>query len=72
MNLMGKDFEKRLNSQRAFVTWFIRGILALICFFLIGFAIITYQAVNVVGKQDWSGGIKPVIEQLWCGKPGCF
>jgi hypothetical protein len=34
--------------------------------------VLAYKAVTVAGEQDWSGGIKPVIERLWCGKPGCF
>jgi heme/copper-type cytochrome/quinol oxidase subunit 2 len=25
-----------------------------------------------VSKQDWSNGIKPVIESIWCGNPGCL
>lgn len=24
-----------------------------------------------VATQDWSHGIQPVIESVWCGKPGC-
>jgi len=26
---------------------------------------------NQVSKQDFSHGVKPVVESVWCGKPGC-
>jgi hypothetical protein len=47
-------------------------VLVLILCIWVGGAVLAYKAVTVAGEQDWSGGIKPVIERLWCGKPGCF
>ena len=38
-------------------------------FIFIGF--IAYKAIDTVGDQDYSNGLKPVIEKVWCGKPGC-
>lgn len=34
--------------------------------------IISYQVMYHANQQDWSNGIKPVIEKLWCGKPDCM
>ena len=43
----------------------------LLCYYAaVGF--VAYKAVKVAGEQDWSGGVKPVIERVWCGEPGCL
>jgi hypothetical protein len=72
MKSWNSDFDKRFNRMQRFVTWFIGGVLVLILCIWVGGAVLAYTAVTVAGEQDWSGGIKPVIERLWCGKPGCF
>lgn len=66
------DFDKSFNRMRRFVTFFIGFVFVLIVCFWIGAAVLAYKAVDSVGAQDWSGGIKPVIDRLWCGKPGCL
>jgi hypothetical protein len=35
------------------------------------FVFIGVVATKVI-SQDWSGGIKPVIEKLWCCEKGCL
>ena len=72
MKAWDTDFDKRFNRMSRFVTWFISSIFVLILCLLIGVGVLTYKAVTVAGEQDWSAGIKPVIERLWCGKPGCL
>jgi hypothetical protein len=72
MKPWNSDFDKRCNRMQRFVTWFIGGVFALILCIWIGGAVLAYKAATVAGEQDWSGGIKPVIERLWCGKPGCL
>lgn len=54
------------------VTWFIVCVFVLILCIWIGGAVLAYKAASMAGEQDLSGGIKPVIERLWCGKPGCL
>jgi hypothetical protein len=39
---------------------------------LLYWIIVGYLAVKVSSNVDFSQGIKPVIETLWCGKPGCM
>lgn len=36
------------------------------------FGYISYKALQVAQNQDYSGGVKPVIEKVWCGQPGCL
>jgi hypothetical protein len=31
-----------------------------------------YKAASILNDQDWSNGIKPVIEKVWCGHTGCL
>jgi hypothetical protein len=63
------EFSKQLKSTRSLTVWFIGIVLTLIICLWIGVSLFVY----VVAKQsNWSGGIKPAIEQLWCGKPGCL
>ena len=33
---------------------------------------VMYKAVSSVQSQDYSKGIKPVIEKIWCGESGCL
>ncbi len=66
------DIDKDFQRQARFVRWFICGVFVLmICFFAF-YAVLAYKAAALIGAQDWQGGIKPLIEQLWCGAPGCL
>lgn len=69
---MMRDFDKRFNRMRRFVSFFIGFVFLLIVCYFIAMGVIAYKAVDAVQSEDWSGGIKPVIEKLWCGKPGCL
>lgn len=55
-----------------FVSVFIAAVFVIIILFWIGAALVTYTVAGKAADQDWSGGIKPVIERLWCGEPGCL
>lgn len=35
------------------------------------FGVLAFKAVNAVSNTDFSQGIKPAIESIWCGQPGC-
>jgi len=66
------DFNKRFERTARFHRWFFRAILAfqlVVAVAMIWLIVIAAQAAN---KADWSNGVKPVIEQVWCGKPGCL
>jgi hypothetical protein len=41
---------------------------AILCFWFV----VAYLSASFAEGQDWSGGIRPVIEKIWCGKPGCL
>jgi ABC-type uncharacterized transport system permease subunit len=47
-------------SAFAIVLWF--------TVYVAGVVYVAYKAANV----DWSGGVKPVIERVWCGEVGCM
>ena len=66
------DFDKRFRlHQRVFWIFFSVVSVLILCLFLaVGFA--SVKAVGAVNEADWSGGLKPVIEKIWCGKPGCL
>lgn len=66
------DFDKSFRRQQRFVKFFIGAVFVLILCFWIGLAFVAYKTTDAAINQDWSGGIKPVIERLWCGKPGCL
>ena len=67
-----KYFDRSSNRMSRVVLVFIGVGFALIVAYIIAMGVLAYKAVSVVGQQDWSGGVKPVIEQIWCGKPGCL
>ena len=69
---MMRDFNKRFNRMQRFVQFFIGFVFFLIVAYVIAMGVVAYKAVDAVKGEDWSGGIKPVIEKLWCGKPGCL
>ncbi len=62
----------RFNQIRRFVLWFVGVVYVLILSVWIVGAVLLYKAASLASEQDFSGGIKPVIERLWCGKPGCL
>lgn len=66
------NFDKRFNLMRRVVFTFMGIVFALIVCVWIGLGVIAYKATTKAAGQDWSGGIKPVLEQFWCGKPGCL
>lgn len=70
--MMMRDFDKRFNRMQRFVSFFIGFVFLLIVCYFIVIGVIAYKAAGAVQDEDWSGGIKPVIEKLWCGKPGCL
>jgi hypothetical protein len=67
-----RDFDKSFRRmQFAVGCIFAVVIVVMVCYFaFLGFA--AYKAVTLAEAQDWSGGLKPVIERLWCGSPGCL
>jgi hypothetical protein len=58
--------------MKTLLMWWICGVFVLVLSVWVGVGVLTYKAATVAVEQDWSGGIKPVIERLWCGKPGCL
>lgn len=55
----------------SFHSWFIVVVFAVVAVFWLLILVATYKMGSMIGEQDWKGGIKPVIERLWCGTPGC-
>ena len=48
-------------------------LISLVVFILfIGMATFIYSGIRAIQKADWSGGIKPVVEQAWCGEKDCM
>lgn len=66
------NFDKGFNQiQRVFWVVFSVACAAIIAYwFAIGWLVTT--AASAVSEADFDGGIKPVVEELWCGKPGCL
>ncbi len=67
-----KDFDKRFNRMQTVVTVFIGLVFTLIVCWFIFIAVMAVKVASAAESQDWSGGVKPVIEKMWCGKPGCL
>jgi hypothetical protein len=67
-----KDFDRSFNRMHKFVSIFIGVVFFIIIGAWIVFGVISYKAIAAASEQDWSGGVKPVIEKLWCGTPGCI
>jgi hypothetical protein len=55
-----------------FVSFFISFVFILIVCWFIGLGLIAYKAAGIAGEQDWSGGIKPMLEKIWCGEKDCL
>jgi len=66
------NFNRRFNSMWSMVkTIIIIGFLMIIAWWgFMGF--VAYKATDVATKTDFSDGIKPVLEKIWCGEPGCL
>lgn len=48
-------------------------LVSLVVFILfIGMATLIYSSIRAIQEADWSGGIKPVVEQAWCGEKDCM
>lgn len=69
---MYNDFNKRFDRFHRFHRWFFRAILAFQLAVAIAMIWLIVIAVQAGIRTDWSNGVKPVIEQVWCGKPGCL
>lgn len=69
---MNRNFDKQFDRMQRFISFFIGFVFVLIVLSFIAIGVIAYKAVDSVQDEDWSSGIKPVIERLWCGKPGCL
>ncbi len=71
--LSGFDEHHKSMARMQRVFWVIFSVVALgISAY---WAAILWAATSVIGMaadQDFSGGVKPVIEQLWCGEAGCL
>jgi hypothetical protein len=66
------NFNKRFDRMTRFVNFFIGFVfLLIICYFVV-IGVIAYKGIDTAMSEDWSNGIKPVVEKLWCGKPGCM
>lgn len=63
-----KEFEKT-SRQVSFIRKIVFG--GMFVFFLVVLILGGWLIINL-HSQDWSGGIQPVIESLWCGSPGCL
>jgi hypothetical protein len=68
----GLRFDNRFKRKRSLFDFFFGFVLVLILCGWVGLAFFIYKAVSIASEKDWSGGIKPVIEQFWCGSPGCL
>lgn len=65
------DFEKdnkSFNIMFKIITYMIGFVLLLITVYWVFIGFIAYKAVS---SYDFSHGIKPVIEKIWCDKPNC-
>lgn len=54
------------------IPYFIGFVFFLIISVWIFYGFLAYKAVSVAQAQDYDKGIKPVIERVWCGEPGCL
>ena len=65
-------FDKNFRRTNR-VFWILFSVVSamILCSFL-AFGFVAFKAVGAANSADWSGGLKPVIEKMWCGKPGCL
>lgn len=64
-------FNKQNSSLSLVPTWFRWFFIAVLVGIMVQFALIGY-AFFKIATVDFSNGVKPVIETVWCGKPGCM
>lgn len=67
---MRKDFGKSWLDW--FVPTFIVVVFVLILCILGFYGWLAYKGISAIGEMDASGGVKPIIERMWCGSPGCL
>jgi hypothetical protein len=65
------DFDKNFRLMSKFITFCISFVFIFIVLYLLFMGVFVYKMGTSMVEQDWSNGVKPVIEQFWCGKPGC-
>lgn len=66
-----RGFDKKFNRMRHLIIGFISVVALLLVAQLIVVGFVIYTVADSASEQDWSGGIKPVVEKIWCGRPGC-
>jgi regulatory protein YycH of two-component signal transduction system YycFG len=54
-----------------FVTIFVVVIFSMVVTWFVFVGFVAYKAIHIANTADMSGGIKPQLEKLWCGKPDC-
>lgn len=54
------------------VPWFIGIVFVIILLYWVAMAALGVFVVNKASQVDTSGGIKPIIEKVWCGHEGCL
>lgn len=66
--------KKRMDAFKSF-NWF-KLLFSVVCLMTVATFIIAgwglYSVVSSVHSVDTSQGVKPIIEKIWCGKPGCM
>jgi hypothetical protein len=72
MSLNRAEFDKSFNRSRKLfkVIFAVALTTILLVWCVVGFSM--YKAASLANAQDWSHGVKPVIEKIWCGSPGCM
>lgn len=66
----------RYTSNSSFLHTFVKFfigfvfILIIVVWFIMGSVL--YQVYNAAKGTDWSHGVKPVLERVWCGEKGCL
>ena len=66
------DFQKQFKRQRSLFSYFFAfACFLIVCYFVV-MGVFAYKALTLVGDADWTGGVKPVIERIWCGSVGCM
>jgi threonine/homoserine/homoserine lactone efflux protein len=66
------DFDRSFNRMQKIIKWFIGTVFVLILASWVGYGYLAYTAAKAVSEQDTSHGIKPILEKIWCGEPGCL
>ena len=67
-----KNLNYRRKSIWNFTTIFFIVIVAVFLVWLAFWGTVIYKTTSFALTEDWSGGLKPVIEKVWCGEKGCL